>query len=65
MQLTPVQPHITMEKKMKFPNLTSKEKLDSSITTLIILLPRLTVSYRNDVEYVINYLKDVRENPTY
>jgi hypothetical protein len=40
---------------------TKDEKLDSVITTLTILLPRLTESYHRDVVHCIKYLKEIRE----
>ncbi len=50
---------------MKYPHLTSQEKLESSITTLTILVSRLSGNHQRDVEVVIDYLKDVKEKPTY
>jgi len=49
---------------LKYGHLTKEEKLDSSVATLTILKGRLTGQFYRDVEMVIDYLKDVKQEIT-
>jgi len=46
---------------LKYAHLTAEEKLDSSVATLTILKGRLSGQFQRNVETVIDYLKDVKE----
>jgi hypothetical protein len=48
--------------KQTFLEGTDAEKLDSVITELTILLPRLTPQFRGNIEYCIKLLKEVKGN---